>query len=357
MRARRRLSIAITSVAVGLAGIGLTAPAATSAAPLQYVTLGDSYSAGNGSGDYTETTCWRSPQTYGARVAARDGAQHANAACSGGVVADILNPRTIGTATTATATYEVAGNERVRQDKWLREARSQALCGTTTQPDFSYDMTITASSTAGKALTATVSCQLTIAPQIDSVDQDTDAVFLTVGGNDIGFSNIVAMCLVLRNAAGCQGTIAQANAKVPAMVEATQQALRAVRERSRGNAEIYLVGYPNLINTDSYSIPEVAPTYDAGAGLHAMQARGDELQSAGMAALDAQATGPHGYTFVDVKPAWGGMAHGLDPHVTPDNSAAWLVPALAPGRQVPEWVHPTPEGYAATATAVIGAMR
>ena len=355
MRARRRLSI-ITAVAAGLAGVGLTAPSATSAPSLQYVTLGDSYSAGNGAGIYTETTCWRSPDTYGARVAVNDGAAHTNAACSGGVVADILQPRALGAATTRTATYTVAGNARVMQDKWLRQARSQQLCGTTTQPDFSYDMTITSSSTAGRSLTATIACQLTAAPQIDSVTQDTDAVFLTVGGNDIGFSAIVLQCMVARSAAGCKGAIDTASSTLPSLQERTMQALQAVHERSRGNAEVYLLGYPNLMNTSSYSIPEAAPTYDAGAGLFSLQARGDELQAAGMATLDAGATGPHGFTFVDVKPAWGGLAHGLDPHSTPDNSVSWLVPVLAPGRQLPEWAHPTRDGYAATASALTAAM-
>ena len=361
MRARRRrLSIA-TAVAAAVAGVGLTAPSATSAPPLQYVSLGDSYTAGNGAGTYTETTCWRSPDTYGALVAEHDGAEHVNAACSGGRVADLTQPRQLGAPTTRTATYRVAGNAQVQQDKWLRRAKAEQLCGGTTQPDLSWEMSFVGETTAATSgsveLTATVSCQLTAAPQIDAVTQDTDAVFLTIGGNDVNFSGIVLQCMVLRSATGCESTIAAADAALPDLRDRTAAALQAIHDRSRGNAEVHLVGYPNLLNTASYSIPEAAPTYDAGAALFAMQARGDELQAKGVAELDAADTGPHGYTFVDVKPAWDGLTHGLDPRTTPDNSQAWLVPVLAPGSQLPEWVHPTQQGYAATAEAIIDVMR
>lgn len=378
---RRTLSI-VTALVVGVGGTVLSVPAATAAAPAHqaekssphhgkkpprhpgkkfprhHVQLGDSYSAGNGAGTYTERTCWRSPDNYGARVARSMRATYTNVACGGGVVADILDPRTLGDATEQTATYPVRARGKDPEKQWLRQARKQELCGQPEEADWYYDYDVTSGEASGRSYTATVSCQLTARPQIDAVTPRTDAVYLTVGGNDIGFSSIVAQCLVVRDAAACEGTIDDANARIPQLRKDTTAALEAVHQRSRGRAEVYLLGYPSLINTDSYSIPESAPTYDAGRALAALQERGDRAQRAGMKELDSR-TGraKGGFTFVDVKPAWGGFAHGLDPRSEPDNSEAWLVPALAPDRDAAEWVHPTGAGYAASASALRRAMR
>lgn len=51
------------------------------------------------------------------------------------------------------------------------------------------------------------------------------------------------------------------------------------------------------------------------------------------------------------------MVHALDPGTAAHSSQAWLVPVLAPGRELPEWVHPTVEGHAATASALGAAVR
>lgn len=356
MGRRRVLSIA-TSIAAVAAGVGLSAPAATAAPPAPHVVqLGDSYSAGNGAGDYTGEACWRSPSNYGARVAEQLGATYDNVACSGGVVADVLHPRSLGAPTVHTATYELPGRAPNVAHHWLRQAEKQQLCGTPAQDDWYYDYEITDSTRTGSQLTATVSCRLTAAPQIEAVTKGTDAVFLTVGGNDIGFTGIVLQCMVLRSPVGCQSAVDAATARIPAMKQDTMEALAAVSARTNGRADIYLLGYPFLLNTNSYGIPEGAPTYDAGAALAEMQLAGDGAQGEAMAELDAITRGPGDFTFVDVKPAWDGHTHGLDPHSAPDNSDAWLVPVGAPGRQLSEWVHPTVRGYEASATALLAAI-
>ncbi|WP_277453129.1 SGNH/GDSL hydrolase family protein [Janibacter sp. DB-40] len=363
MRTRRTLSVA-TSVAAAavVAVVGVSAPAAMAAPPVpEVVQLGDSYSAGNGAGTYTGQRCWRSPDNYGARVAEQMGATYDNVACSGAVVADILEPRSLGSSTTRTATYELPGRVANVERHWLRQAQRQQLCGTPAQDDWYFDYTITDSTLikgtgTNRGLTATAECQLTAAPQIDAVTKDTDAVFLTIGGNDVGFSTIVLWCMAARNAAACQQSLDAANARIPQLQTDIEEALAAVHERSNGRADIHLLGYPFLLNTDSYGIPEAAPTYDAGAALATFQDRGDGAMAEAMATLDSRLDGPGDLTFVDVKPAWGGHTHGLDPRSTPDNSDAWLVPVGAPGAQIPEWVHPTVEGYQASADALLAAI-
>ena len=96
------------------------------------------------------------------------------------------------------------------------------------QPDFSYTYTFVAGAGVNSLYTGTVSCQLVTRPQIDSVTPDTDLVFVTIGGNDIGFSTIVVNCLTLRDPSSCRQSLEAASAKAPQMVERTKDALRAV---------------------------------------------------------------------------------------------------------------------------------
>ena len=371
---RRPRPARVLAAAIALAaGTCLTAaPAATSApsssgakaaaTPRSHVVqLGDAYSAGNGTGTYEERTCYRSPDNYGSQVAATLGATYTDAACSGGVVADILEPRDLGDPSTKTATYTIdPATYPDQQAEWLRRARNARLCGVPAQPDFDYRYTFVTGVGVGSLYTGTVQCQLFARPQIDAVTTDTDYVFLTVGGNDIGFSTIVTDCLLAREPTRCKGDLDAARAKAPTMVERTKDALRAVEDRSGGRAEVYLLSYPFLIDRESYGIPEVAPTYDAGAALNDLQRVGDALQAQGIAELNAELRNGPGagrYHFVDtVKQAWGGRVHGLDPRVVGDQSNAWLVPVGTPGRDVAEFVHPTQPGWDATASALRAAV-
>ncbi|MEW1952263.1 SGNH/GDSL hydrolase family protein [Terrabacter sp. NPDC080008] len=363
-RSSRTTRLARSVVAL-LGALGATAaltaasPSAAAGAAQQprVVQLGDSYSAGNGTGSYEERDCYRSPDNYGSQVAASMGASYVDAACSGGVVADILEPRKLGNASSKTGTYSIDPARYPDQKaEWLRRAQTARLCGVPAQPDFSYTYTFVAGAGVGSLYTGTVSCQLVTAAQIDSVTPDTDYVFVTIGGNDIGFSTIVVDCLTLREPTSCKQALDAATAKAPQMVEKTKDALRAVEQRSNGHAQVYLLSYPYLINSESYAIPEVAPVYDAGKALNNLQRLGDQLQAQGIAELNAEPGADH-YHFVDtVKQAWGGRAHGLDPHVVADNSRAWLVPVGTPGRDTAEYVHPTQPGWDATAGALRAAV-
>lgn len=354
----------VTTLALGslLSGIVPHAAVATPStlsgrgAP-EVVQLGDSYSAGNGTGSYIEKSCWRSTVNYGQQVATALGASYANAACSGGVVADILNARALGDPSSRAKTYVI--DPAAYPDPWAeweRRATADHLCGVPNQPDMYYALTVTGKVAVGTAYTATAQCQLMTEPQVDSVSPSTDYVFLTIGGNDLGFSSIVVQCMVLRDADGCSSVLDAATAKLPEMRARAAEALVAIHDRSRGHAQVYLLTYPFLLNTDSYGIPEAAPTFDAARGLRDLQVAGDATQAAIVADANARTPGSDFHLVDTVKAAWGGHAHGLDPHTVPDNSQAWLVPVAAPGREQPEWVHPTPSGWNATAGALRAAV-
>lgn len=339
--------------AAPLVAAGGQAVPARAAAATTVVQLGDSYSAGNGTGTYVERSCWRSPQSYGAQVSESLGATYANVACSGGVVKDVLNPRALGDTFARTKTYTIDPAEHDDPwAEWERRATQDRLCGVPPQSDMYYSFTVTGKVAVGSAHTATAQCQLMTEPQVNAVSPGTDHVFVTMGGNDLGFSNIVVQCLVVRDPAGCRTVIDDANARLPQMRDAAVAALRAVHQRSRGHAQVHLLTYPFLLNTDSYGIPEAAPTYDAGRALHDLQVVGDAAQASIVDELNATTPGSDFHLVDTVKAAWGGHAHGLDPHVAADSSQAWLVPVLAPGRERPEWVHPTLTGWTATADAL-----
>ncbi|MGO4603927.1 SGNH/GDSL hydrolase family protein [Terrabacter sp. 2YAF2] len=352
-----RAALAFVAALSATATVASVAPSASATPAPHVVQLGDSYSAGNGTGTYEERSCYRSPDNYGSQVAASIGGTYTDAACSGGVVADILHPRDLGSAFPKTATYSIdPARYPDQKSEWLRRAQTERLCGVPAQPDFSYTYTFVAGAGVNDAYTGTVTCQLRTRPQIDSVTPDTDYVFVTIGGNDIGFSTIVVDCLTLRDPSSCKQALDAATAKAPPMVESTKDALRAVEARSGGHAQVYLLSYPFLINTESYGIPEAAPVYDAGTALNNLQRLGDALQARGIAELNAE-PGADNYHFVDtVKAAWGGRVHGLDPHVVADNSKAWLVPVGTPGRDTAEFVHPTQPGWNATAGALRSAV-
>ena len=81
----------------------------------------------------------------------------------------------------------------------------------------------------------------------------------------------------------------------------------------------------------------------------------NNIADAIVAELNAATPGTD-FHFIDVKPAWGQHAHGMDPHAVPDQSQSWIVPPFAPGSQLAEWVHPSPAGWTATAEALYAAI-
>ena len=107
---RRRLSI--IGFLAGLAMLVSTLPAY--AAPRTLVALGDSYGSGVGSFIYFSdgTSCYRSPFSYPAQIAAATGTSLTLAACSGATTSDLLTKQ-IPTVPSSTdyVTITVGGND------------------------------------------------------------------------------------------------------------------------------------------------------------------------------------------------------------------------------------------------------
>ncbi len=81
-------------------------------------------------------------------------------------------------------------------------------------------------------------------PQFDALDAQTEVVTLTIGGNDIGFADVVTLCVVEL----CSFAIDNARDHlVPEDLGVKLElAYEEIQERSP-NAEVYVLGYPSLV--------------------------------------------------------------------------------------------------------------
>ncbi|KUH37465.1 MULTISPECIES: SGNH/GDSL hydrolase family protein [Streptomyces] len=102
-------------------------------------------------------------------------------------------------------------------------------------------------------------------PQFDALSADTDVVTLTIGGNDIGFADIIVRCvsLGLFNPFGspCKSSYTwtgtdQLAATVNATAPKIAAAIDGVRQRAP-HATILVTGYPAILPDDGTNCPSV----------------------------------------------------------------------------------------------------
>ncbi|MFC8132275.1 SGNH/GDSL hydrolase family protein [Streptomyces sp. NPDC057302] len=189
----RTLRLAAALAAVGTATLGLAAPAqATGGDPLDYVALGDSYSAGSGVLPLDLTApllCARSTANYPHVVAKRTGAKLTDVTCGGAQTKDFAGSQYPG-----------------------------------------------------------------VAPQLDAVDADTDVVTLTIGGNDNNtFIGAILACGSAGVLSGGKGSPCKdANGdKFTKEIDANtypalKTALRAIKAKAP-HARVGILGYPWIV--------------------------------------------------------------------------------------------------------------
>ncbi len=113
MRLRQVLSAVCTLTLAAV--LGLAATGSADAAGPAYVALGDSYSAGNGAGNYISSSgdCHRSNSAYPALwAAAHSPSSFTFAACSGAVTTDVINSQLGGlNSSTGLVSITIGGND------------------------------------------------------------------------------------------------------------------------------------------------------------------------------------------------------------------------------------------------------
>ncbi|QXC61488.1 SGNH/GDSL hydrolase family protein [Aquihabitans sp. G128] len=177
--------------------------------------------------------------------------------------------------------------------------------------------------------------------QLSALDGQTKVVTLTVGGNDIGFTDIVKNCAVsLPWDAGCKGDYVhdgrdELSEKIAAVAPKLDKALTDVKAKAP-RAKAFLVGYPTVLpetGTGCYPVVPILP-----ADVVYLRAKVKELN----AMLQARAA-KAGITYVDV--ATPSIGHDFCA-----GSAKW-VEGLVP-TNVAAPVHPNAAGMRATAATV-----
>jgi lysophospholipase L1-like esterase len=184
-------------------------------------------------------------------------------------------------------------------------------------------------------------------PQFNSLNVDTTVVTLTIGGNDIGFSEVAESCVTYNpfshpcldkyNAGG--------NDQLKARIEATAPKVAAVLQgiHSRAPAaKIYVLNYPAIFpETGSGCWPQMPIGFQDVPYLRATEQRLN-----GMLATQAAANGA---TVVN----WYGASIGHD--ACKGSSTRWVEPLVPTNAAAP--IHPNKAGMVGGANALLAAVK
>ena len=183
-------------------------------------------------------------------------------------------------------------------------------------------------------------------PQLDAVETGTDVVTLGIGGNDIGFAQIVLSCMALTPlGTPCRDRhVGPGGDQISRRIsEAAPKVAAVLAEISRRApaATVYLVGYPAILPHDGYGCWPVMPISFSDASY--LRDKHVELNS--MLAATAAAGGA---TYLDTYgPSAGHDACSLPP-------ARWVEPVVPASPAAP--VHPNARGMRGVAAVVLRAM-
>lgn len=314
-------------------------PAAVDAAvtlkPLKVVLLGDSYAAGNGarnsSGDRNYqgvSGCYRSPTNWAGQYVDWLGTQgwsttYVNRACSGGVINDMTNPRSMGkkTAVVPALSVPIAASSADIERKAI-----QTVC----KPKHPADEYYTAKYVGPTLMGHVVECERFLFPQIDAVGKDTDLILLTGGGNDVNFAEIIKQCFApgLRDPGDCRSQVDAAKRDLDQVRIRLTNTLNAISGRVRPDTKVAVVGYPYLANNDDFELVYKrlgiweSDRYAAAREVRALGRDGDAKQLAAVNAANA-AAGRDFVTYVDdVKARFAG--HEPKPELGTGNPDRWM---------------------------------
>lgn len=158
--------------------------------------------------------------------------------------------------------------------------------------------------------------------QFNSLNANTDLVTITIGGNDVGFADIMVSC-VLGSDSGCASAVdegaATATNVLPARLDATYATIRS----RAPNATVLVLGYPRLVEPNGSCL-----TTAKRAAIN----RGADTLDSVIAARAAAA----GFRFVDPRARF--TAHGAC------GTSAWINSFSL--LQLVESFHPNTTGYA-----------
>jgi lysophospholipase L1-like esterase len=182
-------------------------------------------------------------------------------------------------------------------------------------------------------------------PQLNSVDSTTTVVSLTIGGNDIGFSEVAQSCITVNPFSHpCldkynSGGVDQLKARIEATAPKVAAVLAGIKSRAP-SARIFVVNYPAIFPETGYGCwPQMPLGFQDVPYLRSTEQR---LNS--MLATQAAAAG---VTLVN----WYGASIGHD--ACKGSSTRWVEP-LVPGNAAAP-IHPNAAGMQGGANALLAA--
>ena len=276
-------SLALALLALAALAL-LTAAGARAAA--NYVSLGDSYAAGPliPNQSLSPLGCLRSDHNYASDAAPTIGLQHRDPSCSGATTVDMTNPQSV----------EFGPNP----------------------------------------------------PQFNSLDAETTVVSVTIGGNDIGFSEVATSCITVnpfshpcldKYKSGGKDQLAERIAATAPKVAAVLAGIHSISPK----AKIYVVNYPAIFPESGYGCwPQMPIGF-----LDVPYLRSTEQGLNSMLATQAAANGA---TLVN----WYKASIGHD--ACKSTSNRWVEP-LIPGTLAAP-IHPNKKGMEGGAAALIAAL-
>jgi lysophospholipase L1-like esterase len=182
-------------------------------------------------------------------------------------------------------------------------------------------------------------------PQLNAVDSTTSVVSLTIGGNDIGFSEVAQSCITVNPFSHpCldkynSGGVDQLKARIEATAPKVAAVLQGIKSRAP-SARIFVVNYPAIFPETGYGCwPQMPLGFSDVPYLRSTEQRLNSM-------LATQAAGA-GATLVN----WYGASIGHD--ACKGSSTRWVEP-LVPGNAAAP-IHPNAAGMQGGANALLAA--
>lgn len=186
------------------------------------------------------------------------------------------------------------------------------------------------------------------------IDNNTDLVLMSVGGNNIGGVGLTKYCFVpgVRDPLICDLRISKALATIPVVQTNLTSVLMEIASKLEPRAKVIFVGYPSLVLKQPFELEKDGEIYDIATPYFAAM---DKFIKALKNAVQAanQNFGRNFSEFVDVQPLFYG--HEVDPTLLGTNKSnpeAWIN-GLVMDNPI-ESFHPNPEGYSRISKYLFG---
>lgn len=191
-------------------------------------------------------------------------------------------------------------------------------------------------------------------PQLDYLRPYFDAILLTIGGNDAHFTDIVKHCLVgkFRKANHCEDNLERAermlrNGTIEGRVRTVLTNIMN-NDRTSPTAKIVLIGYPHLEGDSRYKLRYGRHGRQVGVGkrLRALVSSANAKYAAIVRSLNEAHPARFAYqSTLSLFDPPGPTYHGL--YAKKNNSDRWMVQPELDARlwDVHKWYHPNPRGW------------